>query len=243
MKKIFVLAAVIALVGVAVPQSNAAVVFSENFDSYTGISDPNFTNMWTVFGANLTDSNMLNEGPWRQNYLSISFDSPAGDVPPNWVSIGLAMDNNFNPTLDFTGASLFCDFRSNFEASLTGVLSLEIVAPVQDLGGNPLGYSASFRLLDANLLAIPAASEGWVTLNFGLAEDLRNPEAWWARPILTEVEKVQILVLQTGGDIVGAGTVDIDNLYVNNAVPEPGAMMLCGFAMLFGVIYRKRLNK
>ncbi len=248
MKKLLALAAVVALTGIAVSQSNATIKFQETFNAYTGINDPAFTSSWDIFGLEyVSDSaQFLNDGDGRGNYLSLDFNSPSGGVPPAWVSFGMARDNSFSPVLDLTGASLTVDLRSTLAAAVAGVLSIEIVAPVMDTEGIPVTVAgnpliSNFRLLDANLLDIPDASQGWQTMLFGFASELRDPDRAWARPILTEVQKINLLVLQTGNDFVAQGNLDIDN--ITASVPEPGAMLLCGFATLFGFIYRKRLNK
>ena len=178
-------------------------IFIEDYNAYTLNCDPNTVSDWLVFGIEHTDRYVL--GSSTDKYLDIVFNSPSGNVPPAWVSFGVCQSSGWNPMKNFSSAVIQFDISSDLSSAVSSVMTVQITAIC-----NQTGTLKTFRLPDANLLTIPASSSGWVSVSID-ASDLTYNESWWATPDLTQVEKVEILVLQTVNNFVAAGNVYIDN--------------------------------
>jgi len=203
----------------------AQTVFEENFNSYSVGEDPNTHagGIWRVFGLEVAGRSVQgifisqNSGT-PNNWLRISFDSDTGKTPT--VPFGIAPYENFewNPNKDFTNCVLSFDIRSNLASIKPQVLSIEIKAPVQNTNGVPI-YEAdgvtplvsTFRIPDSSFRSIPDYKQGWVTVSCNVSI-LRDPEKTWARPILTQVKEMKIIVYQIKYDLIGKGYVEIDNI-------------------------------
>ncbi|RJP56093.1 MAG: hypothetical protein C4541_13010 [Candidatus Auribacter fodinae] len=178
-------------------------IFYEYYNNYELGADPNSVADWFVFGSEHLDRYIV--GTADDKYLNIIFDSPAGGVPPAWVSFGVSQSNDWNPALDFSAADISFDIRTDLGSAVSGVIAVQITAIC-----NETGTLKTFRTPDANLIDIPASASGWVPVSVS-ASSLTYNEAGWATPDLTRVEKVEILFMQTGTDFTAAGNVYIDN--------------------------------
>ena len=178
-------------------------LFIEDYDAYTLGVDPNTVSNWQVFGLEHTDRYVI--GDAQEKYLDIIFNSPSGGVPPAWVSFGLTQSAGWNPKKDFSSATIQFDISSDLASAVDDVIAVQITAIC-----NQTSTLKTFRNTDANLLTVPASSSGWVTLSID-ASDLTYNESWWATPDLSQVEKIEILFLQTATDFVASGNVYIDN--------------------------------
>lgn len=201
-----------------VPESSSTeTVFSENFDSYSAGTDPNAVTAfpWLIYGSLHTDR--IFQATGSDVYLRINFSS-AQNVR---LFCGMAQDSNWVPAKNFTGSTISFKIRSNLATQINSVITAEIVARVQNLEGVDQGYDSTFRLLDANLLPIPSSSQGWVTVSIDVTT-LRDRERWWARPILTQVRKAQILIIEEYTDIIGSGYVEINDFKAERVISSGG---------------------
>ena len=178
-------------------------IFIEDYEAYSYGIDPNTVSNWLVFGLEHTDRYVL--GDSENKYVDISFNSPSGGVPPAWVSFGLSQSTGWSPYKDFSSANIKFDINTDLSSAVDDVIAVQITAIC-----NETSTLKTFRNTDANLLTIPASASGWGTLSID-ASALTYNESWWATPDLTQVEKVEILFLQTATDFVASGNVCIDN--------------------------------
>lgn len=183
--------------------SLTSALFYEYYNDYTLGVNPNDVSNWFVFGLEHLDRYVV--GNADNKWLNIIFDSPAGGVPPAWVSYGLGQQHEWNPNKDFTAATIQFDISSDLAGSISNILAVQVTAIC-----NETGTLKTFRTPDANLLTVPSAADGWVPVSVN-ASDLSYNEAGWATPDLTQVQKVEILFLQTTNDFVAAGNIYIDN--------------------------------
>ena len=182
-------------------------IFYEYYNNYTQGVDPNTVSDWIVFGLEHSDRYVV--GDAQNNWLDIIFDSPAGGVPPAWVSFGLTQSANWNPNKDFTSATIKFDIKSDLGSAIPSVIAVQVSAIC-----NETGEMKTFRTPDANLMTIPSSTDGWVSISVN-ASDLTYNEAAWATANLSKVEKVEILFLQTSNNFVANGNVYIDNFKAN----------------------------
>jgi len=180
-------------------------LFEEKYDKHPVNSHPNYVSGWSVYGLNLVSAVIQGDSGSGNNWLQIEFNSVANDVPPVWMPFGIIQTTAWSPAKDFTDATIEFDIQTDLTSAIEDVIALEISAIC-----NETGLVETFRIPDANLLSLPSSAEGWVKFQIDISELTFN-EASWKTPDLTQVEKVQLLVLQTVTDIVAGGTVDIDD--------------------------------
>lgn len=178
-------------------------IFYEYYNNYNQGVDPNTVADWTVFGLEHTDRYVI--GNAQNNWLDIIFDSPAGGVPPAWVSFGLAQASTWNPNKNFSSAAIKFDISSDLGSRIPSVIAVQVSAIC-----NETGTIKTFRTPDANLITVPSSADGWVNISVN-PNQLTYNEAAWATADLTQVEKVEILFLQTSNDFTAKGNVYIDN--------------------------------
>ncbi len=259
MKKTFLLTA---LLCASISSAFALDLVLDDFNSYTVGDSGTASNSdlaYYAFGDDVTEASTLIAGDGIDNYLSIAFDSGVG-VPP-YVPLGVTQTDDLTP-FSLVGGSVSFDIRTTgLTSAVNQVISAQIVARTYDPNDmSDLGYK-SWRLQNysgqvygnttAEILKT-FQNTTWDTLTFNASDFIFNStdERHWNMVDLTDVIAVEILFLQvpidaqgTLNDWVQAGTVDIDNITIHNAVvPEPGAMLLCAFGGIF-VWLRKKLVK
>ena len=188
--------------------SQTITLIEENYNSYSIGSDPNLSSDWFAFG--LERLSQVVQGANGDNWIDIAFSSPSG-IAPAWCSFGLAQLEAWTTVKDFTDATIKLDIKTDLSQSISNVMALEVFAVC-----NETGLVESFRIPDANLIALPSSSEGWVNVEIDISE-LTHNESAWKTPDYSQIEKVQVLFLQTATDIVDTGTVSIDNFKVEKA--------------------------
>ena len=184
-------------------QSDTYSIFEEDYEEYQIGDDPNIVSNWHVYGLEQTGKSI--QGNAENRFLRITFNSPAGNIPPAWAPIVITQDVAWMPSKDFTNATIVFDIRTDLANTVENVLTVEIVAVC-----NETGLLETFRIPDSALLTLPSSTNVWLRNQVDISELTFN-EASWKTPDLTQVEKVQILVLQTVTDIVASGSIDIDN--------------------------------
>ncbi|MCB1195341.1 PEP-CTERM sorting domain-containing protein [bacterium] len=251
MKKSIALA--VAALALSAFSVNAATTI-ENFNSWPlGAPADNTTSIWgyTPFGSELAGTE-IKSGP-TGNYLEVSYSSPADGGSPiiggtgPFASLGLAQTIDFPITTNLSNPGLAIEFDLKSSAAIADVLFVEIFAESLFLDDTvaPEGQTG-FRLgiVGGNQLDLPGG-DTWTPFSV-LVSDLTTFSADQSvtsrKPNLAKVTKVQITILQTDADLIGDGTIGIDNLAFSQSVPEPSAMMLFGFAGLLGFI-KKRVAK
>ena len=249
MKRFIVLSVAAMLLASASVKAQSTML--ENFNSWPlGAPADNTTSTWGYkpFGNELTGSTILTKGG-GDHYLQLSYDSPTdggsliiGGTGP-FASLGLSQATAFTPVGNMTSPTAKIEFDLRSSAEISGVFSVEILAEALFLDDTPTGEGqVGFRLGFAKMLGLPG--NAWTHFDV-LVSDLTtySPDQGVTskKPNLANITGIQLLVLQTDADLTGIGTIDIDNLAAT--VPEPGAMMLFGFAGLLGLIKKKMLKK
>ena len=225
--------------------SYAVVEVLEDFNSYAAgtnaLNNPALA--YNTLGAEATASTIVGDN--INNSLQIDFDSAVGQSNA-WFSFGVIQTNNFAAPKDFTGQLLTFDIKNDISQTWAGVLTPQLTAWTYHPGTDTWAYE-TWRLqnflgqVDGSsqpLFDLNVNDTDWTTISF-YAEDLvfNGAEQHWKTADFTNVIAMDILVLQVNTDIVGAGTVMIDNI-----IPEPGAMMLCAFGGVIALI-RKKIRK
>jgi len=231
MKKILALLAVLACCAATTSYG----FIQEGWDAYTAGSQATFGTTpanWGALGSEMADAYILSDTTGQ--FVRI-FMKDAADQVGSAFATGLIQKTAFSPLIDVSSWSYDFMMRSNYTAETNKLIAFQVVAEtVVD------GVVRTFRTSNAAMQSIPLDATNWTKMSFS-ASDLYvdgDTSITWAVPDLTAVEKIEMLVLQVNGTLpqVDGGYIDVD------AVPEPGAMMLFGFAGLIGYI-KKRINK
>ena len=228
--------------------AHAAIEVLEDFNSYASgtnaLNNPALD--YNTLGSEATGSTIV--GDDVNNSLQIDFDSAVGQSNA-WFSFGVIHNTNFAAPKDLTGEQLSFYIKTDLSQTWVGVLSPQLTVWTYHPGTNTWAYEP-WRLqnmlgdIDGSsqpLLDLDVNHTGWTPITVDV-EDLvfNGNEQHWKTADFTNVIAMDILVLQVNTDIVGPGTVLIDDIAIG-AIPEPGAMMLCGFGGLIALI-KKRLR-
>lgn len=231
MKKILALLAVLACCAATTSYG----FIQEGWDTYTSGSQATYGTTpanWGALGSEMADAYILDD-PTGQ-FVRIFMKDAADQVGSSFAT-GLIQLTAFDPTIDISSWSFDFMMRSNYTSATNNLIAFQIEAEtVVD------GIVRTFRTSNAAMQSIPLDATDWTKMSFS-ASDLYfggDDSITWAVPDLTAVSKIEFLVLQVNGTLpqIDGGYIDVD------AVPEPGAMLLFGFAGLIGYI-KKRINK
>ncbi len=155
-------------------------------------------------------------------FLRLFFYSATGKNKDFPTTMNQKDTHVFDPVMDFTGATIEFDIKTNLTAGFDHTIS--VVLTVAALSNSTVFYPV--RTKDLRLEDLPASSTSWTHLVFD-AEDCiltLEPIRWFA-PDFTKVKKCEIRVTQLGknsDDITGGTpslplTLDIDNFKVIQA--------------------------
>lgn len=233
MKKILATLAVIACCA-----ATASYGFiQEDWQSYTAGSQATFATTpanWGALGTEMADAYILADASSQGNFVRI-FMKDAADQVGAIFATGLIQKTEFNPLIDISSWPLEFMMRSNYTSATNKLLALSITAEtIAD------SVVRGFRTSNAAMQSIPLDSVNWTKMTFNPSDLYVDGDTsiGWAVPDLTAVQKIELVVLQVNGTLpqVDDGYIDVDS------VPEPGAMLLFGFAGVLGYI-KKRIGK
>ena len=250
MKKFISVIVVFLVLGTTSAYSGTEVL--EDFNSYpVGVEffSSNHSNHF-VAGMDVNYAQIAGNG--IDNSLEIALSS---SLNQNIFSFGIIQRYPFSTPRDLTGGTLSFDIKTNISQTWQAVLTPELSVWSQIPLNPPIYSYDGWRLQDTvgqiynkpnpGLIDLPMTSE-WTTVNIDVNDLIYNvSQSHWKIPDFSNVIGFNIIALQTNTNIIDTGTVSIDNIRWSGPnippVPEPGAMMLCGFGGLIALI-KKRLR-
>lgn len=226
----------------------------ENFNNYeTGTDAQNNSNLkYSGLGNELIAASIVGDN--IDNSIQMDFDSATGQSNA-WFSFGLIQSIPLATPKNLTGGTLSFDIKTDLSQSWAGVLSPQLTVWTETPGANPGDPSTfayeTWRLqnylgqvwgsLKQPLLDLVPTD--WTTVTVNVDDLIYNDLGNWHIPHFDDVVGMDVLVLQVNTDIQGTGTVLLDNIqWSGDAVPEPGAMLLCAFGGVIALI-RKKIRK
>lgn len=194
----------------------------EDFESYDENINFNLTSSaYSAWGQEHSNQKIIEEE--SNKFLRLYFYSATGKNKAFPTTMTQKNTHRFDPVMDFTGATIEFDVKTNFTTGFDHTIS--VVLDIDVAGSPDTPYKV--RTKDLRLANLPASSPDWTHLVF-YAEDciLQVEYRRWFIPDFTKVKECEIYVTQLGknsDDIVG-GTypdpelmLDIDNFKVIQA--------------------------